>query len=190
MATGPVVTIFSTMIQNNAPFQRRNGSDHLSVFLVVTAVIILVIASVIDNETAKLILDAVALALAIYSGFRMLSRNIPKRREENDRFLAIFGKKADYSDRSSSSYWNGGSTDYSGYRNATPTGAEERQRAREDKARAKEEARRRKAERKESKKTYAYYRCPKCSTELRVPKGRGKIKIRCPKCGEEFIKRT
>lgn len=35
-----------------------------------------------------------------------------------------------------------------------------------------------------------YYRCPKCRQTVRVPKGKGKISIRCPKCGEKFIKKT
>lgn len=34
------------------------------------------------------------------------------------------------------------------------------------------------------------YKCPKCGQKTRVPKGKGKIAIRCPKCGHEFIKRT
>ncbi len=190
MATPLLITIFNTMIQNNSPFQRRNGSDHLSVFLVVAAVVIIVIASVVDNETAKMILDAAALIMVIYSSFRMLSTNIAKRREENDKFLSIFGKKADYSHSDNTYYWNGNNSNYAGYRNATPTGSEERARAKEEKAKAKEEERRRKAERRESEKIYAYYKCPKCRAELRVPRGKGKIKIKCPKCGEEFIKRT
>lgn len=35
-----------------------------------------------------------------------------------------------------------------------------------------------------------YYRCPRCHQMVRVPRGRGKINIRCPKCGERFIKKT
>ena len=39
-------------------------------------------------------------------------------------------------------------------------------------------------------KDHRYYNCPKCHNTLRVPKGRGKIKISCPHCGKNFIKRT
>lgn len=35
-----------------------------------------------------------------------------------------------------------------------------------------------------------YFRCPKCRQTVRVPRKRGKISIRCPKCGERFIKKT
>lgn len=39
-------------------------------------------------------------------------------------------------------------------------------------------------------KYYKYYKCNSCGTKLRVPKGKGKIRITCPKCGEQFEKRT
>lgn len=35
-----------------------------------------------------------------------------------------------------------------------------------------------------------FFRCPKCHQIIRVPKGKGRIAIRCPKCRDEFIKRT
>ena len=40
------------------------------------------------------------------------------------------------------------------------------------------------------RKTHKFYRCPKCKTWLRVPKGRGKITITCVKCSTKFDKRT
>lgn len=35
-----------------------------------------------------------------------------------------------------------------------------------------------------------YFRCPKCKQLVRVPKGKGKINITCPRCQERFVKKT
>ena len=37
---------------------------------------------------------------------------------------------------------------------------------------------------------YKFFRCPSCSSVLRVPKGKGKIKIVCRKCGRSFEGKT
>lgn len=37
---------------------------------------------------------------------------------------------------------------------------------------------------------HRYYSCPKCKQSVRVPKGKGKIAIICPRCHEKFIKKT
>jgi len=37
---------------------------------------------------------------------------------------------------------------------------------------------------------HRYYDCPKCRQQVRVPRGKGKIAITCPKCKEKFIKKT
>ena len=42
----------------------------------------------------------------------------------------------------------------------------------------------------EQKKIYKLDYCPSCKQKIRVPKGKGKIMITCPKCKMEFIKRT
>ena len=40
------------------------------------------------------------------------------------------------------------------------------------------------------RKDYRIFKCPKCGQKLRVPRGKGKIAIRCRKCGEEFIRKS
>lgn len=37
---------------------------------------------------------------------------------------------------------------------------------------------------------HRYYRCPKCRQLVRVPKGRGRIEITCPKCQSIFEKKS
>lgn len=37
---------------------------------------------------------------------------------------------------------------------------------------------------------HRYFDCPRCRQPVRVPKGKGKISITCPKCKEKFIKKT
>ena len=40
------------------------------------------------------------------------------------------------------------------------------------------------------RKDYRFFRCPKCRQRVRVPRGKGKICITCPKCRNEFIKKS
>ena len=49
---------------------------------------------------------------------------------------------------------------------------------------------RRKKERIQQSKTHRFYRCPQCGITTRIPKGKGKIKITCPKCGNTFIRKS
>ena len=37
---------------------------------------------------------------------------------------------------------------------------------------------------------HRYFDCPRCRQSVRVPRGKGKISITCPKCREKFIKKT
>ena len=37
---------------------------------------------------------------------------------------------------------------------------------------------------------HRYFDCPKCHQMVRVPRGKGKIAITCPRCREKFVKKT
>lgn len=100
-------------------------------FSIIMAVVLFVLASVIDNRYYALIPIAAATAFLCYAVFRILSLNTARRRYEADRFSSLFKRDP-----------------------------------------------------------YKRFKCPKCKTLCRVPRGKGKIKIHCPKCGEEFIKRS
>lgn len=39
-------------------------------------------------------------------------------------------------------------------------------------------------------KEHRYFDCPRCRQPVRVPRGKGKISITCPKCKEKFIRKS
>ena len=143
-------------------FSGRNGADELSVTLVVISVIVFLAAPIFDEKYIQGIFLLLGGILFVLGLLRSLSTNIGKRRHENQVFLDLF-------------------------RSETKEEKERRKREEEEK---RERERLRKERRKEEEKTHAFFRCPQCGKELRVPKGKGKIKIRCPNCSHEFIRKS
>ncbi len=47
-----------------------------------------------------------------------------------------------------------------------------------------------KRDRAKIRRTHHIYSCPECGQKMKVPRGRGKIEITCPKCRYEFVKRS
>lgn len=65
----------------------RYGTDKLNNFLMVCYLILWVMSLFVRGAVAGTILYLLTLALVVLVFFRMLSRNIPKRQAENERFL-------------------------------------------------------------------------------------------------------
>lgn len=122
--------------------QGRNGVDQLSQFLNTIVLIIFVVTLFVKWQP----LYYFGLGLLIYIYFRVLSRNIPKRYAENQKFCNM---RYDATIK-----WNNKKREW------------------------------------EQRKIYRFYRCPMCKQKVRVPKGRGRICITCPKCKEEFVRKS
>ncbi len=45
-------------------------------------------------------------------------------------------------------------------------------------------------DRQKQRRDYAFFRCPACHAMLRVPRGKGKIRVTCRKCGNAFERKT
>ncbi len=121
--------------------QGRYGNDQFNRFLMII-VLALFVLSLFGVPFAYLL----AIAGMVYAYFRMFSRNIYKRRAENNVYM-----KYEYKVRQKLATWK-----------------------RDMKQR----------------KTHHIYKCPSCKQKIRIPRGRGKIEIRCPKCNHTFIRRS
>lgn len=44
--------------------------------------------------------------------------------------------------------------------------------------------------RRSQRRSYKFFKCPNCGITARVPRGKGKIRITCPKCGHDFEARS
>ena len=119
----------------------RNGNDQLNMFLLGVDVVLLLVSTLLRDTLGPWPYIAV-LALLGYAYFRMLSKNLPRRQEENGKFI----------------------------------------RARYRLSAALKVRREKWVQRKD----YKFFTCPSCKTTLRVPRGHGKIKIVCRKCGNSF----
>lgn len=118
----------------------RYGVDAFNKFLFATSLILWIL----DMFVSTRILYSWAILLVIYAYFRMFSRNIQKRYQENVKYLQMKSKvlskfkfkKSDIAQR----------------------------------------------------KTHHIYKCPTCRQKIRIPRGKGRICITCPKCKTEFTK--
>ena len=121
----------------------RNGNDQLNRFLLLAGAASLLLASLLRRNLLGSLLYLLALALLGLTYFRMLSRDVYKRRSENESYLR---RKQQFLSR-----------------------------LRVIKERWKQ------------RKDYKFFTCPSCKAVMRVPRGRGKIRIVCHKCGNTFM---
>ena len=125
----------------------RNGVDQMNQILLRGYIGVLV-AEIVFNllrlRAPLVICEVLLWVLMMYILFRMFSKNLPKRREENQKFLNLFWKAK-----------------------SNAAGAKARR----------------------ADKDHKYFTC-KCGAVCRVPVGKGKIVITCPKCGQKINAKT
>lgn len=120
----------------------RYGIDQFSRFILYACFAILIVTLFIHSAVLYLL----AMAGIVYAYYRMFSRNLSRRYEENQYYLKL---------------------KYSFLRKFNIF-----------KMRMKD------------RKTHRIYKCPGCSQKIRVPRGKGMISIKCPKCRIEFTRKS
>lgn len=120
----------------------RNGNDQFNIFLLVIDLILLLLASFLPKSIGRVLYPVVLLLLG-YIYFRMFSRNVYRRRDENGKYMRLKLKISNWAHI--------------------------------------------RRERWVQRRDYKFFTCPSCRTTLRVPRGHGRIKIVCRKCGSSFM---
>ena len=121
----------------------RNGIDQLGLTVVWTSLILDILTMFLSGRFSLLgtILYWLSMVAWVYALFRVFSKNLNKRRSENQRFM---------------SWW---------WKVKSSRGA---------------------AKARHADKDHKYFTCKSCGTICRVPAGKGKIIITCPKCGAQI----
>lgn len=118
----------------------RYGTDDLSKFMMVTVVVLWILNIFTKNR----FFYSWSVLFLVLAYFRMLSRNIQKRYQENQKYLEIKSKVL--------------------------------AKIRKEKSNM------------DQRKTHHIYQCPTCKQKIRIPRGKGRICITCPRCKTEFTK--
>ena len=116
----------------------RYGADQLGMASLWTAIIL----SLIGSFSRMSLFTLLSFALYIWTLYRMMSRNLVRRRLENDRFTRWITPLTTRARQS----WN----------------------------------------RLKLRKTYKYFRCPKCRSMLKLPRKVGEVTMTCGNCGHQF----
>lgn len=120
----------------------RYGVDGLGQFLSWGAIIIMILSMLIDLP----FLYPLSLVMLVWCYFRMFSKNVQKRYQENCTYYRYVNTIKNFFKKEKSHM--------------------------------------------EQRKTHHIYSCPQCKQKIRIPKGKGKVAIRCQRCGTEFIKNS
>lgn len=122
--------------------QGRYGPDQLSKFLIIAGLVF----AIFSRITGWIILYILALCMLVYSYVRVLSKNINKRYEQNQKYLYYENKVKRFFREMKNGF--------------------------------------------KQRKTHRIFMCPSCKQKIRVPKGKGKIEVSCPKCHTRFIRKS
>ena len=148
--------------------QMRRGMDELSRTMLITALVLSIVGMVVSGTVGwlRIVLSLLSGAPLVLIVLRMFSKDFNKRNQENMRYMTIENSVKDWFRRTFGKKGRGSS--YSAPRakraGKNPTWAELKQ--------------------------YKYLICPQCAQRLRVPRGKGRIRVTCTNCGNVFETRS
>lgn len=145
----------------------RYGFDRLTKYLLIfyfaAWVIGNIVIRIVPSYTVYLVFNAIMLATIIYALFRTLSKNIPARRRENERFERLLSRLGKGKHDKTGGYGN-----YGSYKVPPVYTA------------------RVKTKKPKSTREHKYAACRECGAVMRLKRRRGLHTAVCPKCGRDI----
>lgn len=140
----------------------RNGPDKLANWTLGAALIVTLIGMFIPN----IVLTLLSYVLLIYCFFRIFSRNVSARQRENEKFEGFLSKIIP-----SARNKNNAGTSNKHHSSSVYKASQQSKNSQQSKK-----------SKPASSKNKVTFTCDECGQSLSVPKGRGKLKVTCPKC--------
>jgi len=148
--------------------QQRRGIDELGRTMLITALVLSVIGMIVSRSVGwlRVVTSLLSGALLVLIVLRMFSKDFNKRYQENMKYLTYETAVKQWFRRTFRTKGAGSSYSAPKAKRAgkNPTWAELKQ--------------------------YKYLICPQCAQRLRVPRGKGRIRVTCTNCGNVFETRS
>ena len=148
--------------------QMRRGMDELSRTMLITALVLSIVGMVVSGTVGwlRIVLSLLSGALLVLIVLRMFSKDFNKRNQENMKYLTYENAVKDWFRRTFRTKGASGTYHAPKAKRAgkNPTWSDLKQ--------------------------YKYLICPQCAQKLRVPRGKGRIRVTCTHCGNVFEARS
>ena len=144
--------------------QQRRGLDELSRTMLITALVLSLIGMIVSRSIGwlRIVMSLLSGALLVLIVLRMMSKDFNKRYQENMKYLTYETAVKDWFRRTFRTKYTGAKTTTTRAKRAhkNPSWSEMKQ--------------------------FKYLICPQCAQRLRVPRGKGRIRVTCTNCGNVF----
>ena len=148
--------------------QQRRGLDELNRTMLIVALVFSIIGMIVSRSVGwlRVVLSLLSGAMLVIIVIRMTSKNFNKRYQENMKYLTYETAVKDWFRRTFRAKSANGAYKAPRAKRAgkNPTWAELKQ--------------------------FKYLICPQCAQRLRVPRGKGRIRVTCTNCGNVFETRS
>ncbi len=170
----------------------RYGADKLGFILLFASIFFTLVAALLSpqNIVMRIILLLISAVIFAFAVFRVFSKNVKMRKRELRVLEAALARITSLFERKDNSDEHGNAAAAVKSHDDTKSELNDKDlTVPSDNSDGKEVAQS-KEKANEQDDGFKHFKCPRCKKHLKVPVGRGYIKVVCPACGHRFTKHT